>query len=163
MRKLNYFQLFLLVSGFKSVLYRRQLRIINSSFFPPFLLSFLSFFFLLFFVSSFFLLKLPFFLLNRSFCLTLFLHVFLLFFHPSFFKVTFFLLFFLPFFLSSFVPYFLPGFLSCLFSFFLWPFSCSLLSSFIHSGDLYSASSRHYYSKALPAQSRPKKKDLREM
>jgi len=35
--------------------------------------------------------------------------------------------------------------------------------SFIHSGDLYSASSRHYYSEALPAQSRPKKKDLREI
>src|SRR6218665_2391844 len=28
---------------------------------------------------------------------------------------------------------------------------------------LYSVSSRHYYSDALPAQSRPKKKDLREM
>src|SRR6218665_471795 len=28
---------------------------------------------------------------------------------------------------------------------------------FIHSGDLYSASSRHYYSEALPAQSWPKK------
>jgi len=34
--------------------------------------------------------------------------------------------------------------------------------SFIHSGDLYSASSRHYYSEAHPVQSRPKK-DLREM
>src|SRR6218665_819740 len=32
--------------------------------------------------------------------------------------------------------------------------------SFIHSGDLYSASSRHYSSEALPAQSRPQKKDL---
>ena len=39
----------------------------------------------------------------------------------------------------------------------------SFIHSFIHSGDLYSASSRHYYSEALPAQSRPKKKDLREM
>src|SRR6218665_4024346 len=35
--------------------------------------------------------------------------------------------------------------------------------SFIHSGDLCSASSRHYYSEALPAQSQPKKKDFREM
>jgi len=35
--------------------------------------------------------------------------------------------------------------------------------SFIHSGDLYSASSRHYYSEAHPAQSRPKKKNLRDM
>jgi len=35
--------------------------------------------------------------------------------------------------------------------------------SFIHSGDLYSASSRDYYSEALPAQSRTKKKDFREM
>ena len=35
--------------------------------------------------------------------------------------------------------------------------------SFNHSGDLYSTSSRHYYSEALPAQSRPKRKDLREM
>ena len=34
--------------------------------------------------------------------------------------------------------------------------------SFIHSGDLYSASSRDYYSEALPAQPRTKK-DLREM
>jgi len=33
----------------------------------------------------------------------------------------------------------------------------------INSGDLYSASSRHYHSEALPAQSRPKKKALREM
>jgi len=33
---------------------------------------------------------------------------------------------------------------------------------FIHSGDLYSASSRHYYSEPLSAQSWPKK-DLREM
>src|SRR6218665_2312114 len=32
--------------------------------------------------------------------------------------------------------------------------------SFIHSGDLYSASSTDYYSEALPAQSRTKKKDL---
>jgi len=38
-----------------------------------------------------------------------------------------------------------------------------IIDSFIHSGDLYSASSRHYYSEALPAQSRPKKKDLMEM
>src|SRR6218665_4034829 len=37
------------------------------------------------------------------------------------------------------------------------------ISSFIHSGDLYSASSRDYYSEALPAQPRTKKKDLREM
>jgi len=36
-------------------------------------------------------------------------------------------------------------------------------TSFIHSGDLYSASSRHYYPEALPAQSCSKKKDLREM
>ena len=35
--------------------------------------------------------------------------------------------------------------------------------SFIYSGDLYSASSRDYYSEALPAQSRTKKKDFREM
>ena len=34
--------------------------------------------------------------------------------------------------------------------------------SFIHSGNLYSASSRGYYSEALPAQSRPKK-DFRGM
>ena len=39
----------------------------------------------------------------------------------------------------------------------------ALFYSFIHSGDLYSASSRDYYSEALPAQSRPKKKDFREM
>jgi len=38
-----------------------------------------------------------------------------------------------------------------------------LIHSFIHSGDLYSTSSTHYYSEAPPAQSRPKKKDLREM
>ena len=37
------------------------------------------------------------------------------------------------------------------------------MHSFIHSGDLYSASSRDYYSEALPAQSRTKKKDFREM
>jgi len=36
-----------------------------------------------------------------------------------------------------------------------------VIHSFIHSGDLYSASSRHYYSEALPAQSQPKKKDFR--
>ena len=37
------------------------------------------------------------------------------------------------------------------------------IHSFIHSFILaYSASSRHYYSEALPAQSRPKNKDLRE-
>jgi len=35
--------------------------------------------------------------------------------------------------------------------------------SFIHSGDLYSASSRYYYSEALLAQARPQKKNLREM
>src|SRR6218665_92691 len=34
---------------------------------------------------------------------------------------------------------------------------------FIHSGDLYRASSRHYYSEALPAQSQPKKKDFRDI
>jgi len=34
--------------------------------------------------------------------------------------------------------------------------------SFIHV-DLYNASSRDYYSEAFPAQSRPKKKDFREM
>jgi len=39
----------------------------------------------------------------------------------------------------------------------------SFIHSFIHSWDLYSTSSRHYYSEVLPAQSRPKKKDLREM
>src|SRR6218665_2184556 len=33
------------------------------------------------------------------------------------------------------------------------------IHSFIHSGDLYSASSRDYYSEALPAQSRTKNKD----
>src|SRR6218665_2668446 len=38
----------------------------------------------------------------------------------------------------------------------------SFIHSFIHSGDLYSAYSRDYYSEALPAQSRTKKKDLRE-
>ena len=38
-----------------------------------------------------------------------------------------------------------------------------IIHSFIHSGDLYSASSRDYYSEALPAQPRTKKKDLREM
>jgi len=37
------------------------------------------------------------------------------------------------------------------------------IHSFIHSGDLYSASPRHYYSESLQAQSWPKKKDLREM
>src|SRR6218665_3696145 len=41
--------------------------------------------------------------------------------------------------------------------------SKTLFHSFIHSGDLYSASSRHYYSEALPAQSWPKKKDLRQI
>jgi len=35
-----------------------------------------------------------------------------------------------------------------------------IIHSFIHSGDLYSASSRVYYSEALPAQSRTKKKDF---
>jgi len=47
----------------------------------------------------------------------------------------------------------------------LWLISYHVLyiHSFIHSGNLYSASSKHYYSEALPAQSRPKKKDLREM
>jgi len=39
----------------------------------------------------------------------------------------------------------------------------SLVHSFTHSGDLYSASSIHNYSEALPAQSPPKKKDFREM
>ena len=38
-----------------------------------------------------------------------------------------------------------------------------VLCSFIHSGDLYSASSRDYYSEALPAQPRTKKKDLRDV
>src|SRR6218665_1431347 len=38
----------------------------------------------------------------------------------------------------------------------------TFIHSFIHSGDLYSASSRDYYSEALPAQPRTKK-DLREM
>jgi len=32
--------------------------------------------------------------------------------------------------------------------------------AFIHSGDLYNAFSRDYYSEALPAQSRTKKKDF---
>ena len=35
-----------------------------------------------------------------------------------------------------------------------------ILYSFIHSGDLYSASSRDVYSEALPAQSRTKKEGL---
>jgi len=35
--------------------------------------------------------------------------------------------------------------------------------SHIHSGDLYRASSRDYNSEALTGQSRPKKKDFREM
>ena len=39
-------------------------------------------------------------------------------------------------------------------------FSCCVIHSFIHSGDLYSTSSRDYYSEALPAQSRIKKKDV---
>src|SRR6218665_406724 len=42
-------------------------------------------------------------------------------------------------------------------------YNYSFIHSFIHSGDLYSASSRDYYSEALPAQPRTKKKDLREM
>jgi len=37
------------------------------------------------------------------------------------------------------------------------------IHSLAHSGDLYSTSSRDYHSEALPAQSRPKKKDFREM
>src|SRR6218665_532054 len=37
------------------------------------------------------------------------------------------------------------------------------IHSFIHSGDLYSTSSRDYYSEALPSQSWTKKKDFREM
>jgi len=37
--------------------------------------------------------------------------------------------------------------------------SSVLIHSVIHSGDLYSASSRHYYSEALRAQSQTKKKD----
>src|SRR6218665_4091289 len=41
--------------------------------------------------------------------------------------------------------------------------SVTFIHSFIHSEDLYSASSRDYYSEALPAQPRTKKKDLREM
>src|SRR6218665_2567936 len=40
-----------------------------------------------------------------------------------------------------------------------WNCSDSIVHSFIHSGDLYSASSRDYYSEALPAQSRAKKKE----
>jgi len=35
-----------------------------------------------------------------------------------------------------------------------------LIHSFIYSGDLYSASSRDYYTEALPDQSQPKKKEL---
>jgi len=37
---------------------------------------------------------------------------------------------------------------------------CLCWSTFIHSGDLYSASSRDYYSEALTAQSRTKKKEI---
>src|SRR6218665_10931 len=37
------------------------------------------------------------------------------------------------------------------------------IHSFILSGDLYSTSSRDYYSEALPAQSNIKKKDFRKM
>jgi len=44
------------------------------------------------------------------------------------------------------------------------PISDSLfIHSFIHSGDLYSASSRDDHSEALTAQSRTKKKNFREM
>src|SRR6218665_3412521 len=51
-----------------------------------------------------------------------------------------------------------PGELPC------WPCShLPFIHSFIHSEDLYSASSRDSYSEALPAQPRTKKKDLREM
>ena len=39
----------------------------------------------------------------------------------------------------------------------------SFIHPFIHSRDLYSASSRHYNSEALPTQSRTKKKDFGEM
>jgi len=39
----------------------------------------------------------------------------------------------------------------------------AVIYSFIHSGDLYIASSRDHYSEALPAQSPTKKKDFREM
>jgi len=39
----------------------------------------------------------------------------------------------------------------------------SFIHSFVHSGNLFSASSRDYYSEALPAQSRTKKKDFRDM
>src|SRR6218665_1290093 len=39
----------------------------------------------------------------------------------------------------------------------------SFIHSLIHSGDLYSVLSRYYYSEALTAESRQKKKDLREM
>src|SRR6218665_554458 len=37
------------------------------------------------------------------------------------------------------------------------------MNSFIHSGDLYSTSSRDNYSEAFPAQSQKKKKEFREM
>jgi len=37
----------------------------------------------------------------------------------------------------------------------------TIIHSFIHSGDLYSASSRHYYSEALPAQSRQRRRTWR--
>src|SRR6218665_4018502 len=45
----------------------------------------------------------------------------------------------------------------------IWHQYTFFIHSFIHSGDLYSASSRDYYSEALPAQPRTKKKDFREM
>jgi len=38
-----------------------------------------------------------------------------------------------------------------------------LVNSFIHSGDLYRASSRGYYSEALPAQTQTKEKNFKEM
>ena len=46
----------------------------------------------------------------------------------------------------------------------VWHVSMNVcMYSFIHTADLYSVSSRRYYSEALLAQSRPKKKDLRKM
>src|SRR6218665_2569020 len=45
--------------------------------------------------------------------------------------------------------------------YFLFQVTCTFICfKFIHSGDLYSASSRDYYSEALPAQSRTKNKDV---
>ena len=50
-------------------------------------------------------------------------------------------------------------FLTMLFFYLFGEVEIILTDSFIHSGDLYSAFSRDYYSEALPAQSRTKRKD----